>query len=223
MICGIGGSTAQHLRYVDRVIGKQAGCSLYASMSALILPNRDVFLVDPHINVNPNAAQLAEITRMAAREMLRFEIQPKVALLSHSNFGSSNTPSAMKMRACLAILREQAPEIEVEGEMQGDCALNEALRHSALAISRLQGAANLLVMPNIDAANIAFNLLKTAVGDEVAVGPILLGCAAPVNILNASATVRCIVELTALTVARAGDPVDRELFTVCKKQYTIAS
>jgi malate dehydrogenase (oxaloacetate-decarboxylating)(NADP+) len=168
-----------------------------------MLPGRQVSLVDTHVNYDPTAAQLAEITVMAAEEMLRFGLKPKVALLSHSNFGSSNQPSAVKMRDTLELLREQAPWLEVDGEMHGDVALDGKARDQLMPHSTLAGDANLLVLPNIDAANISYNLLKTAAGGNIAVGPVLLGAAKPVHILTASATVRRIVNMTALTVADA--------------------
>ncbi|MET0987006.1 MAG: phosphate acyltransferase, partial [Steroidobacteraceae bacterium] len=151
----------------------------------------------------PTAEQLAEITIMAAHVVRRFGIQPKIALLSHSNFGTSDAPSAVKMRQTLELVRARAPQLELDGEMHGDSALNEAIRKGALPETTLSGSANLLILPNLDAANIAYNLLKTAAGNNVAIGPMLLGCAAPVNILTATATVRRIVNMTALTVARA--------------------
>ncbi|WP_022976474.1 NADP-dependent malic enzyme [Nevskia ramosa] len=203
MICGTISSTARHLQFIDRTIGNAPGSSVYAAMNALILPDRQVFIVDTHINADPTAEQLAEITQLAAASVCRFGIVPKVALLSHSNFGSYDTASSLKMRKTLALLREQAPDLEVDGEMHGDCALDEALRKRILPETTLEGPANLLVMPNIDAANIAYNLLKTAAGNNVAVGPILLGCARPVHILTPSTTVRRIVNMTALTVAEA--------------------
>jgi len=203
MICGMISTTARHLQYIDRVLGKKPGSSVYAAMNALILPGRQLFLVDTHVNLDPSAEQLAEITLMAAEEVRRFGIEPKVALLSHSNFGSSASPSAQKMRHTLALLRELAPELEVDGEMHGDCALSEAHRKAILPETTLHGDANLLVMPTLDAANIAYNLLKTAAGGNVAIGPMLLGCNAPVHILTPSATVRRIVNMTALTVVDA--------------------
>ncbi|WP_114972926.1 NADP-dependent malic enzyme [Rhodoferax ferrireducens] len=203
LICGTWGSTALHLQYMDQVIGKRAGVNTYACMNALILPERQLFLVDTHINYDPTAEQLTEITIMAAEEMLRFGIQPKVALLSHSNFGSSSQPSAIKMRQTLEMLRAQAPWLEVDGEMHGDVALDGKARATLMPRSTLSGDANLLVLPNIDAANIAYNLLKTAAGGNIAIGPVLLGAAKPVHILTASTTVRRIVNMTALTVADA--------------------
>jgi malate dehydrogenase (oxaloacetate-decarboxylating)(NADP+) len=211
LICGTWGSTHNHLQYIDQVIGKRAGGSprteqdvrIYACMNGLMLPGRQVFLVDTHVNHDPTPEQLCEITVMAAEEMLRFGLQPKAALLSHSNFGSSNEPSAIKMRRTLELLREQAPWLEVDGEMHGDVALDPEARARMMPNSTLKGAANLLVLPNMDAANIAYNLLKTAAGGNIAIGPVLLGADKPVHILTASATVRRIVNMTALTVADA--------------------
>jgi malate dehydrogenase (oxaloacetate-decarboxylating)(NADP+) len=203
MICGTWGTTDIHLRYIDQVIGKRAGCRTYACMNGLMLPGRQVFLVDTHVNYDPTADQLSEITVMAAEEMLRFGLKPKVALLSHSSFGSSNHPSAQKMRGTLDLLREQAPWLEVDGEMHGDIALDSRARAQVMPHSTLAGDANLLVLPNIDAANISYNLLKTAAGGNIAIGPVLLGAAKPVHILTASATVRRIVNMAALTVADA--------------------
>ncbi|MDR6213682.1 NADP-dependent malic enzyme [Paracidovorax wautersii] len=203
MICGTWGHTSHHLQYIDQVIGKRAGVNTYACMNGLMLPDRQIFLVDTHVNYDPTAEQLAEITIMAAEEMMRFGIKPKAALLSHSNFGSSNQPSAVKMRQTLELLRVQAPWLEVDGEMHGDIALDAAQRTQVMPHSTLAGSANLLVLPNIDAANISYNLLKTAAGGGIAIGPVLLGAAEPVHILTASATVRRIVNMTALTVADA--------------------
>ena len=211
MLCGTWGTTANHLYYIDQVIGKRIGGSpstaqdvrVYACMNGLMLPGRQVFLVDTHVNADPSAAELCEITVMAAEEMLRFGIAPKAALLSHSNFGTSDLPGALKMRRTLALLREQAPWLEVDGEMHGDVALDAEARRKIMPRSTLAGDANLLVLPNIDAANIAYNLLNTAAGGGIAIGPVLLGAAKPVHILTPSATVRRIVNMTALTVADA--------------------
>ena len=207
LICGTWGTTALHLNYIDQVIGKRnAGgqeVQIYACMNGLMLPGRQVFLVDTHVNYDPSAQELAEITIMAAQEMQRFGFKPKAALLSHSNFGSSNEPSAIKMRDTLAILQTKAPWLEVDGEMHGDLALDGEARMALMPRSSLMGDANLLVLPNIDAANIAYNLLKTAAGGNIAIGPVLLGAAKPVHVLTASTTVRRIVNMTALTVADA--------------------
>ena len=203
MLCGTWATTALHLHYVDQVIGLREGAKTYACMNGLILPGRQVMLVDTHVNYDPTAEQLAEITIMAAEEMMRFGMQPKAALLSHSNFGSSNQPSAVKMRDALALIQQRAPWLEVDGEMHGDTALDADYRAQLMPSSPLSGEANLLVLPNIDAANIAYNLLKTAAGGGIAIGPVLLGAAQPVHILTPSATVRRIVNMTAMTVANA--------------------
>ncbi|MDG0832853.1 NADP-dependent malic enzyme [Roseateles saccharophilus] len=203
MLCGTWGTTATHLHYIDQVIGKRAGVKTYACMNGLILPGRQVMLVDTHVNYDPDAEQLAEITILAAQEMCRFGLTPKAALLSHSNFGTSNCPSAVKMRDTLALIQQLAPWLEVDGEMHGDTALDAAYRKQLMPHSPLTGEANLLVLPNIDAANISYNLLKTAAGGGIAIGPVLLGAAKPVHVLTPSATVRRIVNMTALTVADA--------------------
>ena len=203
LICGTASATARHLRYIDRVLGRRPGVSVYAAMNALLLPQRQIFIADTHVNLNPTAEQLAEITLMAAHGVRRFGIEPKVALVSHSNFGSSDAPSALKMRHAVELVRAQAPDLEIDGEMHGDCALSERLRKAALPETTLRGSANLLVLPDLDSANCAYNLLKTGAGNNVAIGPMLLGCAAPVNILTPSTTVRRIVNMAALTVVQA--------------------
>jgi malate dehydrogenase (oxaloacetate-decarboxylating)(NADP+) len=206
MICGTFGTHDMHRVYVDRVIGRRPGSNVYAAMNILMLPGRQIALVDTHVNVDPSAEELAEITIMASDELRRLGITPRTALLSHSNFGSSRAPSAEKMRRALHILRSKLPDFEVDGEMHADCAIDESIRRSIMPYSTLKGDANLLVCPNIDAANIAYNLLKTAAGNNVAIGPILLGAAQPVHILTASATVRRIVNMTALAVLDANSP-----------------
>jgi malate dehydrogenase (oxaloacetate-decarboxylating)(NADP+) len=203
MLCGTFGTHALHLEYVDQVIGRRPGVEHYAAMNALILPSRTVFICDTYVNYDPTAEQIAEMTVLAAEEIRRFGITPRVALLSHSSFGTANTPTAAKMRRALALIGSLAPGLEVDGEMQGDAALSEEIRARVFPNARLTGEANLLVMPTLDAANIAFNLLKTAAGDGITVGPILLGVARPVHILTPSATVRRIVNMTALTVVDA--------------------
>ncbi|VFR47521.1 NADP-dependent malic enzyme [plant metagenome] len=203
LICGTVGAYHDHLRFIDQVLGKQAGAKTYAAMNILLLDERTVALVDTHVNDNPTAEQVAEITRMAAEQMRRLNLEPKVALLSRSNFGTGSSASGEKMREALALVREQEPALEIDGEMHGDCALDEALRLKLLPSSTLKGAANLLVCPNVDAGNIAYNLLKTAAGRNVAVGPFLLGAAKPVHILTSSSTVRRIVNMAALAVLDA--------------------
>lgn len=209
LICGTISTTARHLRYIDQVIGHRNGATVYGTMTGLILPGRVVFIVDTHVNLAPTAAQLAELTQLAADQLSAFGLVPKVALLSHSNFGSSDAPSAQKMRDTLALLRARVPELEVDGEMHGDCALDEAARRAVLGESTLAGPANLLVCPDLDSASISYNLLKAAAGHNVAVGPILLGCAAAVHILTPAATVRRIVNMTAITVVEANKGLSR--------------
>jgi malate dehydrogenase (oxaloacetate-decarboxylating)(NADP+) len=203
MLCGVVGHYDTHLRFIDHVIGLAPGVKNYAAMNMLLLPNRTVFICDTYVNYDPSAEQIAEMTLLAVDEIRRFGITPKVALLSHSSFGTANTPTAAKMRRALGLIEGLAPGLEVEGEMQGDAALSQEIRERVFPNARLKGEANLLVMPTLDAANIAFNLLKTAAGDGITVGPILLGVARPVHILTPSATVRRIVNMTALTVVGA--------------------
>ncbi len=203
MICGTFANYDLHLRYVSRIIPLKPGIKNYAAMNLLLLDNRTLFICDTYVNADPTAEEIAAMTLQAAAAVQNFGLTPKVALLSHSNFGSEDTPSAKKMREAWQLLQEMAPDLEVEGEMHGDAALNEALRLQVFPNSRLKGAANLLIMPTLDAANIAFNLLKTTGGDGVTIGPILLGASKPVHILTPSATVRRIVNMTALTVAEA--------------------
>jgi malate dehydrogenase (oxaloacetate-decarboxylating)(NADP+) len=203
MICGTFGTHGLHLHYVDQVIGRSPGVHHYYAMNVLMLPKRTVFICDTYVNLDPTAEQIAEMTVLAAEAIRRFGVEPKVALLSHSSFGTSDAPSARKMRAALALITAAAPDLEVEGEMHGDAALSESVRANAFPHSRLRGEANLLIMPTLDAANIAFNLLKTAAGDGITVGPVLLGAARPVHIVTPSATVRRLVNMTALTVVDA--------------------
>jgi malate dehydrogenase (oxaloacetate-decarboxylating)(NADP+) len=203
MLCGTFGTHALHLQYIDQVIGRRPGVNHFYAMNVLLLPKRTVFLCDTYVNYDPSAEQVAEMTLLAAEEIRRFGITPKAALLSHSSFGTSDSPSAQKMRLALALVREHAPELAIEGEMHGDAALSEELRLATFPRSGLKGEANLLIMPTLDAANIAFNLLKTASGDGITIGPILLGAARPAHILTPSATVRRIVNMTALTVVDA--------------------
>jgi len=203
MLCGTFGSHPVHLKFVDQVIGLRESEKTYAAMNAVLLPERTLFIADTYVNADPTAEQIAAIARLAAEEIRRFGLTPKVALLSHSSFGSSDHPQAKKMQQALAIIHGLEPMLECDGEMHGDAALSEALRARAIAESRLTGEANCLIMPTVDAANIAFNLLKVASGVNVTLGPILLGVARPVHVLTPSATVRRIVNMTALTVVDA--------------------
>lgn len=199
MICGTFGSYGLHLHYIDQVIGRKAGASVYGAMNTVMLPDRQITIIDTHVNLDPTAEEIAQMTILAAEELRRFGIKPRAALLSHSNFGASNAPSAQKMRDALALLRVRVPELEVDGEMHADMALDADLRKTLMPRSTLTGEANLLVMPNLDAANIAYNLLKTAAGNGVAIGPVLLGANMPVHILTPSATVKRIVNMAAWT------------------------
>jgi len=203
MICGTIGTHARHLPFIEQVIGMRPGVRNYYAMNVLMLPKRTLFICDTYVNEDPTPEQLLEMTVLATEEVQRFGLTPKVALLSHSNFGSSDAPSAIKMRDALALIREQLPNLEVEGEMHGDAALSEDVRNKEFPNSRLMGEANLLVMPTLDAANISFNLLKTVGGAGITIGPILLGSARPVHIVTPAATVRRIINMTALAVVDA--------------------
>jgi malate dehydrogenase (oxaloacetate-decarboxylating)(NADP+) len=212
MLCGTFGTHDLHLHYVDQILGRKPGVNDYYAMNVLILPKRTLFICDTYVNFDPTAEQIAEMTVLAAEEIRRFGITPKVALLSHSNFGTSDQPGAVKMRRALELIARRAPDLEIEGEMHGDAALSEDVRAEVFPRSRLKGEANLLIMPTLDAANIAFNLLKTASADGITIGPILLGCARPAHILTPSATVRRIVNMTALAVVDANSNAQRPLF-----------
>ena len=201
MLCGTISRPQHHLHYISEVTGLRPGASVFAAMNILRLPNRTLFVCDTHVNFDPTAEQVAEITMLAAEEVRRFGITPKVALLSHSNFGSFDNASAHKMGVARELLEHRAPNLEVEGEMHGDVALSEELRTRLFPNSRLKGEANLLIMPNLDAANIAFNLLKMVAGEGATIGPVLLGAAKSVHILTSTATVRRIVNMSALAVA----------------------
>ncbi len=204
LLCGTSGAYADHLKYVRRVIGMRDGVNTLAAMQMLILQDRQLFVCDTHVNADPTAQQVAEMTLLAAEEVERFGLKPVVALLSHSSFGSSDAPSATKMRAALEILKQRAPSLAVEGEMQGDAALSKAVRDIEFPDANLPTDANLLVMPNIDAANITYNVLRVTAGGGVTVGGILLGASMPVHIMTPSSTVRRIVNMTAIAVADAG-------------------
>jgi malate dehydrogenase (oxaloacetate-decarboxylating)(NADP+) len=199
LICGPIGRFQRHLHHIDQIIGKRPGVRDYGTLSALILQNGPLFMVDTYVAYDPTAEQLAAMTMMAAEEVQRFGITPKIAFVSHSSFGSADTPSSVKMRQALALLKGMAPDLEAEGEMHADAAVSPFIREEIFPNSRLQGAANLIVMPNLDAANIAFNLLK-AVSNAVAISPILLGTALPAYILTPSVTVRRLLNMAALAV-----------------------
>ena len=203
MLCGTYGTHESHRCYIEQVLGLRRGVKTLAAMNAVLMPDRTVFIADTYVNADPTADQIAEITLLAAEEIRRFGITPKVALLSHSSFGSSTHPQARKMQAALALINALEPGLEVDGEMHGDAALSEEVRNRVFPDSRLQGEANLLIMPTLDAANISFNLLKAAAGSGLTLGPILLGVAKPAHILTPSATVRRIVNMTALTTVDA--------------------
>ena len=205
MVCGTYGRHSQHLHYIENVIGLREGVKNFYAMNMLLLPKRTVFVADTYVNYDPTAEQLAEMTVLAADVVQRFGLTPKVALLSHSSFGSEDTPTSLKMRRTLQLLQENAPHLEVEGEMHGDAALSEEIRNQIFPNSRLKGQANLLIMPTLDAANISFSLLKTAAGDGLTLGPLLLGAARPVHILTPTATVRRIVNVTALLSVEAAN------------------
>jgi malate dehydrogenase (oxaloacetate-decarboxylating)(NADP+) len=205
MICGMIGTYKGHLPYIDSVIGKRRGVQNYYAMNLVMLPRRTVFICDTYVNLDPTPEQLLEMTALACEEIRRFGLVPRVALVSHSSFGTSDAPSAQKMRDALALIRGRMPELDVEGEMHADAALSEEVRLAAFPESRLRGEANLLVMPTLDAANISFNLLKTVGGYGITVGPVLLGAAKPVHILTPTATVRRIINMTALAVVDAQD------------------
>lgn len=204
MICGTYGLHSQHLKFIETVLGRRAGVNHLYTMNVLAIPGRVIALCDTYVNYDPSVEQIYEMTCLASEELLRFGILPQVALLSHSSFGTDDTPTAVKMRQALALLHERRPDIAAEGEMHGDAALDACIRKQIFPNARMSEDANLLVFPNLDSANIAFNLLKTASGDGMTVGPILLGAARPVHILTPTATVRRIVNMTALTVVDAG-------------------
>ncbi len=204
LICGTHGMHAHHRNFIETVVGRRPGVNHLYTANLLSLPNRTLFLADTYVNYDPSAEQIVEMTLLACEDMRRFGVEPRVALLSHSSFGSVQSPTADKMRAALQILHEQHPELAVEGEMHGDSALDARHRLQIFPNARMREDANLLIFPTLDAANIAFNLLKNAAGDGMTVGPILLGAARPAHILTPSATVRRIMNMTALTVVEAG-------------------
>jgi malate dehydrogenase (oxaloacetate-decarboxylating)(NADP+) len=203
LLCGTFGAYANHLRYIEAVIGLREGAHSFAAMSLLQLPRHTVFVCDPYIHLDPTAEEVAEMAVLAAAELRRFGQTPRIALMSHSSFGTANDPSALKMRAALGLIERLAPDLEVEGEMHADAALSRPLLNRIFPDARLTAEANLLIMPNLDAANITFNALKIVAGQGISVGPILLGAARPVHILTPTATVRGIVNMTALTAVAA--------------------
>ncbi|AQH03022.1 malic enzyme [Burkholderia sp. KK1] len=203
MICGLEDEYHSHLRFIDLILGRAERAGNYAAMNLLMLPGRNLFITDTYVNETPTAEELAETTLLAAREIQRFGIQPKVALLSHSNFGSVRSRSAERMAAACELLTQKSPELEVDGEMHGDAALSETIRKASFPEARFSGEANLLVMPNVEAANITYNLLKVVSGDGVTVGPFLLGASHPVHILTPAATVRRVINMTAVASANA--------------------
>jgi malate dehydrogenase (oxaloacetate-decarboxylating)(NADP+) len=208
MLCGMSGSYAVHLRYLVDVIGLRAGATTLAAMNTLLLPERTIFVCDTYVNPDPTAEQIADMTLLAAEEVRHFGLIPRVALLSHSAFGSADTASARKMREALALITRRAPDLEVEGEMPGDAALSKDVLKQTFPNARLTGDANLLIMPSLDAANISFNMIKMVAGGGVTVGPILLGLARPVHILTPTASVRRIVNMTALAAVKAASNPD---------------
>ena len=202
MICGVNGGFHKHLNYVRNVIGLAPGLKDFSAVNLLITPKGSLFITDTYVTYDPSAEHIAQTARTAADVVRRFGLTPKAALLSHSNFGASSAPSAQKMRDALQILFEREPNLEVEGEMHSDAAISEQIRERIFPNSRLTGSANLLIMPDLDAANIAFNLIK-ALGDGVNVGPILAGVGRPAHVLTQSVTVRGIVNISAIAVVDA--------------------
>ncbi|MES9944529.1 MAG: NADP-dependent malic enzyme [Candidatus Thiodiazotropha sp.] len=202
MLCGTVGKFTNHLQWIERVIGKGPGVRGLFTVTGLILPKRNLFICDTHITADPDVEELVDMTLLAAKEVRAFGITPKVALLSRSNFGTHNNTSSVKMREALVLLQNLAPDLEIEGEMQADAAVSEAVRQGIFGESRLKGSANLLIMPNVDAANIAFSLLKQ-VGRGVTVGPILIGANKPAHILTEASGVRRLVNMSAVAVTQA--------------------
>ncbi|WP_016584962.1 NADP-dependent oxaloacetate-decarboxylating malate dehydrogenase [Yersinia pestis] len=203
MICGTIGTYHEHYDVVEKVFGFREGAHVAGAMNALLLPSGNTFIADTYVNNDPTAEQLAEITLMAAETVRRFGIEPKVALLSHSSFGTSDCPAARKMRQTLALVNQMAPELEIDGEMHGDAALVESIRHNLMPDSPLKGSANILIMPNMEAARISYNLLRVTSSEGVTVGPVLMGITKPVHILTPIASVRRIVNMVALAVVEA--------------------
>jgi malate dehydrogenase (oxaloacetate-decarboxylating)(NADP+) len=207
MLCGTQGAYAEHLDVVEASIGLKPDAHEFAALNLLMLPRQTLFICDTYINAEPTAEQLTDITLLAVEVVKRFGLTPRVALVSHSSFGSANTASAGKMRETFERIVARAPDLEIDGEMHGDAALSKRILDRVFPGSRLTAEANLLIMPNIDAANITFNVLKIVAGEGVTVGPILLGAAKPVHILTPTCTVRRIVNMTALTAVDAAEQI----------------
>jgi malate dehydrogenase (oxaloacetate-decarboxylating)(NADP+) len=208
MLCGSEGAYVNHLKYIREIIDLEEGVSTLAGVTAVVLPSGLFFIADTHVTPEPTAEEIADKTLLAAKTVQRFGIKPRIALISHSNFGSRNDPSAIRMRRAAEILRNMDQNMVVEGEMHADAAISEEIRNSAFPNSRLKGKANLLMMPNIEAANITYNLLKM-LGGGVTVGPMLVGNKQPAHILTSSSTVRGIINMTALTVVEVQDQVNQ--------------
>ncbi|QMV74748.1 NADP-dependent malic enzyme [Comamonas piscis] len=203
MLCGVMGRFDKHLGHIEDVLGHKTDANRLATVNALMLEGRTLFIADTYINEDPTAEELAQIAKLAAQEVQRFGLPPKVAFLSHSNYGSSTRKSALKMRAARDLFAAANPDIECDGEMHGDTALDESVRERTLIESSLTGEANVLICPNLDAANILFNVLKTTASHGTTIGPILLGSEAPAHVLTPSSTVRRVVNMTALVAAQA--------------------
>ena len=201
LLCGLHGRFDSHLDHIRDVVGLKQGATGFATLNALMLEKHTLFIADTFVNEDPNAEQLASIALMATQEVRRFGLPPKVAFLSHSSYGSSSRASARKMRLARDLFKAMAPEVECDGELQGDAALSEDIRHANLLETTLTGEANILICPNLDSANILFNVLKVTGSNGVTVGPILLGAAATAHVLTPSSTVRRVVNMTALAVA----------------------
>jgi malate dehydrogenase (oxaloacetate-decarboxylating)(NADP+) len=209
MICGVEGGYRSHLRHVREIIGFRPGVSDFAALALLITRKGSYFIADTQVRPNPSAEEIAEMAALAAVHVQRFNIKPKIAFVSHSDFGSFDTESSRKMWRATALLRQNHPEIEADGEMQGDTALSEAARKLVLPHSHLEGEANILIMPNLDSANIAYQMIKS-LADALPVGPILIGPARPAHILTPSVTARGILNMTAIAAVEAQEPAGRQ-------------
>ena len=202
MLCGTFGQFQNHLMLVRQIIGRAEGVKDLSSMIAMILPRGAIFITDTHVTHDPDVDELVESATLCADEVRRFGVEPKIAFISHSDFGTTDRPSARKMRRAVQVLQRQHPELEVEGEMHSDSAIDERMRERVFPENLLKGSANLLVMPSLDAAHISYNLLKE-LGDGLPIGPILVGAAQPAHVMTASVTARGLVNMTAISVAQA--------------------